>query len=393
MSISRSNTKILFSYGSLILGLFLFSTFALGQQYFPPNEGEWQKKLPESVGIDNVKLSEAVLFAQENEYSGSRDLEIAILKGFEHEPYHEILGPTKQRGGPAGIIVKDGYIIAEWGDISRVDMTFSVTKSYLSTMAGLALDTKLIESITDPVNKYIWDGTFEGAHNSKITWEHLLNQSSDWSGALFGLYDWADRPPAEGGIDDWKNRKLNEPGTYFKYNDVRVNVLAYSLLQAWRRPLPQILKEKIMDPIGASSTWRWYGYEHSWVTIDGLKVQSVSGGGHSGGGIFINTTDHARFGLLFLHDGAWNGKQLISRDWVGKVQKPSPANDSYGYMWWLNQGSRKWEGVPESVYYAAGFGGNYIVIDKEHDLVVVTRWLEPSKAGEFMKMVIDSIEK
>ena len=220
-----------------------------------------------------------------------------------------------------------------------------------------------------------------------------MSQSSDWSGALFGLYDWADRPPAEGGIDDWKNRKLKEPGTFFKYNDVRVNVLSYSLLQVWRRPLPQILKEKIMDPIGASATWRWYGYEHSWVTIDGLKVQSVSGGGHSGGGIFINTTDHARFGLLFLREGSWNGKQLISREWVEKVQEPSPANESYGYMWWLNQGSRKWEGVPNSVYYAAGFGGNYIVIDKEHDLVVVTRWLEPSRAGEFMKMVIDSIDK
>jgi hypothetical protein len=74
---------------------------------------------------------------------------------------------------------------------------------------------------------------FDAPHNSKIIWDNL-NQSSDWSGTLFGLHDWADRPPKEGGINDWKNRKLNEPGTVFEYNDVRVNLLAYSLLQVWK---------------------------------------------------------------------------------------------------------------------------------------------------------------
>jgi hypothetical protein len=62
-------------------------------------------------------------------------------------------------------------------------------------------------------------------------------------------------------------------------------------------------------------------------------------------------------------------------------------------MWWLNKGERKWEGVSDSVFYAAGFGGNYIIVDKEHDLLIVTRWLEPSKLGEFAKMVLDSLEK
>ena len=147
-----------------------------------------------------------------------------------------------------------------------------------------------------------------------------------------------------------------------------------------------------MDPIGASTTWRWYGYETSWVNVDGVKMQSVSGGGHSGGGLFISARDHARFGLLFLRGGKWNGKQLISENWVNSVQNPSEANDSYGYMWWLNHGPRKYDGVSESVYYAAGFGGNYIVIDKEHNLVIVTRWLEPSKMGEMVKMVMEAMK-
>ena len=181
------------------------------------------------------------------------------------------------------MIIKDGYVIAEWGDTKRVDMSFSVTKSYLSTMAGLALDEGLIENIQDPVKNYVWDGSFDGRHNGKINWDHLLTQSSDWSGQLWGLYDWNDRPPRTGDIDDWRFRKLVEPGTVMEYNDVRVNLLSYSLLQVWRKPLPQVLKEKIMDPIGASPTWRWFGYKNSWTNVDGLKMQSVSGGGHSGG--------------------------------------------------------------------------------------------------------------
>lgn len=371
--------------------LYLIISTTVYSQYYPEKGQSWKTKSPSEVGMNESRLAEAVEFAEKNEYSGSRDLRMAILNGFQREPYHEILGPTKKRGGPAGMIVKDGYLVASWGDIERVDMTFSVTKSYLSTVAGLASDEGIID-VNDQVEKYVWDGTFEGEHNSRITWDHLLTQSSDWSGELFGLYDWADRPPREGGIDDWKARKLNEPGTYFKYNDVRVNVLAYSLLQVWRKPLPQVLKEKVMDPIGASTTWRWFGYDHAWVNVDGTKVQSVTGGGHSGGGVFISAEDHARFGYLFLRDGVWNGEQIISKEWVEAVQKPSAANESYGYMWWLNRGGRAIEGVSSSIYWAAGFGGNYIIIDKENDLLIVTRWLEPSKLGEMVKKVSAALD-
>ena len=377
---------------SSFLLLFLWSTFLLGQRYFPPSHGAWEEKEPKEFKINSKKLESAIDFAMDNEYSGSRDLRIAILKGFAHEPYHKILGPTKKRGGPAGLILKNGYQIASWGDIKRVDMTFSVTKSYLSTVAGLAVDQNLI-STKEKVSTTVWETTFDGSHNQQITWEHLLNQSSDWSGTLWGGHDWADRPPKEGSIDDWKNRDFYTPGTRFEYNDVRVNLLAYSLLQVWRKPLPQVLKEHIMDPIGASTTWRWFGYDNSWTDLDGHHVQSVSGGGHSGGGIFINTLDHARFGLLFLNKGAWNGKQLISQDWIEKATASSPAQVNYGYMWWLNKKgtSRFWEGVPENVFYAAGFGGNFIVIVPDEELVIVTRWLEPSQIRSFVKGVLDAL--
>ena len=372
----------------LLFKLFLISFFTLSisaQEIYFPASGTWQEK---DAAAYNLDFTDAVEFAEANEYSESKDLRQAILKGFQHEPYHEILGPTKRRGGPAGIILKNGYLVAKWGDTKRVDMTFSVTKSFLSTTALLALDENLIADVEDPVINYVWDDTFEGEHNSKITWKHLLQQNSDWSGELWDSFDWADRPPKEGGIDDWRNRELNKPGTHFKYNDVRVNVLAYSLLNVFRKPLPSVLKQEIMDLINASSTWRWFGYENSWTTIDGFKMQSVSGGGHSGGGMFINTEDMARFGLLFMNNGNWDGKQLISEKLIEEAVQPSIPNENYGYMWWLNTDEpRQWKNIDKDIFYAAGFGGNFIIVDRKEKLVIVTRWLEPSKIEEFVQKI------
>ena len=146
-----------------------------------------------------------------------------------------------------------------------------------------------------------------------------------------------------------------------------------------------VLKEHLMDKIGASTTWRWHGYEHAWTEVDGIRMKSVTGGGHSGAGLFISTEDMARFGLLFLADGKWKSERLLSENWIKKATTSSKPNPNYGYLWWLNKkGNRHWEGVSEDIFYAAGFGGNFIIIDKANNLVVVTRWLEPSKIGEFM---------
>ena len=282
--------------------ILLLISFSIKAQkpYFPGKI--WEEKSPKSLGLDQKKINQAIQFAINNENSVDKDLRISILKSFGHEPGYRIKGPTKKRGEANGLIIKDGYIIGKWGDTKRVDMTFSVTKSYLSTMAGIAFDKKIF-SLEDKLSNYIWDGKFDDPHNNQITWHHLLNQSSQWSGQLFGTYDWADRPQRGLSLEEIKKQNLLPPGQAYKYNDVRVNLLSFSLLNVFRKPLPFVLKENIMDPIGASSTWRWYGYDNSMIVVDGVKVQSVSGGGHFGGGIFINSEDHARFGLLFLRDG------------------------------------------------------------------------------------------
>jgi hypothetical protein len=369
----------------------LLSSPILGQRnyYFPGKI--WETKNAIDLNFKSALLDTAINFAIKNENSVETDLRMSLLKSYANEPNYSILGPVKSRGKASGMIIKNGYIIGQWGDINRVDMSFSATKSFLSSVAGLAIDRQMITSTDDLVNKYVWDGSYDGPHNAQVTWKHLLEQTSDWSGCQFGICDWADRPPKLGSIDDWKQRKLLQPGTTFEYNDVRVNLLSYSLLQVWRKTLPQVLKENIMDPIGASSTWRWYGYDNAFVNVDGLMMQSVSGGGHHGGGLFINTVDMAKYGYLFLRNGMWKDKQILSKAWIEEATKPSAINKTYGYLWW-NNSENEWLGVPKSIYFAAGYGGNYIIVDKEHDLVVVLRWIDSDRVGMFMEKLLLSFQ-
>jgi CubicO group peptidase (beta-lactamase class C family) len=189
-------------------------------------------------------------------------------------------------------------------------------------------------------------------------------------------------------------RKRAEPGTTYKYNDARVNLLAWAALNVWRRPLPQVLKEYVMDPIGASNTWRWHGYTNSWVDLDGLKVQSVSGGGHFGGGMFISARDQARFGYFTLRRGKWNGKQLLSDDWFTMATTPTKPEPGYGFMnYFLNTGKKALPSAPESSYAHRGAGPNIVYVDKENDLVVVIRWISDDKTDAFIGRVLAAIGK
>ncbi|MEJ7625088.1 MAG: serine hydrolase [Pyrinomonadaceae bacterium] len=292
-------------------------------------------------------------------------------------------------------------------------MSHSVTKSFLSTVVGLALDRKLIRSLQDKVVAYNTPvvGYREGQrydvaerfgssslidltatdHNQKITWEHLLRQTSDWEGTLWGKPDWADRPDRDSG--KWLNRLRGEPGAVYEYNDVRVNALALAALGVWRKPLPQVLKEGIMDEIGASNTWRWYGYENSFVVLDGQVVQSVSGGGHWGGGMFINAYDMARFGLLTERNGKWGNRQLLSAEFIRQAKTPTTVQPTYGFMnWFLNTDKKYYSNAPATAFVHIGNGTNMIYVDPDNDLVVVARWIEGNKINEFIGKVLASLK-
>src|SRR5262245_62274310 len=366
---------------------------SLGAHYFP-DRFEWQRRSPQETGLDAAKLKEAIGYAVANETSNPRDQALTQRKSFGQEPHSELIGPTKVRSARTGLGCYRGYVVAEWGDTRSVDMTHSVTKTFLTTVVGLAWQEGLIRDVSDRVRDYMPPdvGLFDAPHNQRITWDHLLRQTSDWQGTLWGKPDWADRP--EGKPGEWANRKLYEPGTRYKYNDVRVNVLALAALHVIRRPLPDVLREEVMDPIGASSTWRWHGYENAWIELDGRKVQSVSGGGHWGGGMFIDAWDMARFGYLVLRNGRWKDRQIISEKWLQMGRTPGTANDEYGYAnWFLNTGRKSLPAAPESSFTFRGAGQNIVYVDGQNDLVVVVRWINSGPAlNEFIGKVLASIK-
>jgi CubicO group peptidase (beta-lactamase class C family) len=361
--------------------------------YFP-GRFDWQHKNAADVGMDAAALDRAVKMAVERENSPTRNMLAFLVSGFGREPFDTPIGPVKDAGGAAGLISRHGFIVAEWGDPERVDMTHSVTKTFLTTVVGLAWQRGLIRDVDDYARAYMPPGVdlFEAPHNQKIKWDDLLRQTSDWQGTLWGKPDWADRPEGETPAD-WPHRELHEPGTHYKYNDVRVNVLALAALNVWRRPLPQVLREEIMEPIGASSTWRWNGYENSWVDIDGERMQSVSGGGHWGGGMFINAYDMARFGYLFLRRGRWNDRQIVADKWIDMARTPGRANDMYGFAnWMLNTGQKRLASAPASAVCFEGNGANIIYIDWEHDIVAVIRWIRGNALNEVIGQILTSVK-
>lgn len=384
---------------------------AVPEIYFPGPDAEWKHKSPAEAGFNTEKLKAAIEFCVSQEIKNPRSMEQSHYQSFGKEPFGDAIGPFKDRGDVTGIVVHKGYIIAEWGEPFRVDMTHSVTKSFLSTVIGVAVDRGMIRSVNDTVWKYVppilpYDPAtskdkgsqfgqqqlltpFETPHNRKLTWDHLLRQVSDWEGTLWGKPEWADRPSQK--PEEWLTRPRNAPGTVYEYNDVRVNALALAGLSVWRKPLPQVLKEYIMDPIQASNTWRWYGYENSYVVIDGQIIQSVSGGGHWGGGMFINARDMARFGYLTLNKGKWKNQQLFSEAWYNMATTPTPAQPTYGFMnWFLNTDKKLLPSAPASAFYHLGNGTNMVYVDRENDLVIVVRWITSSSMNDVISHFLES---
>ena len=216
--------------------------------------------------------------------------------------------------------------------------------------------------------------------------------ASFWRGTLWGKPDWADRP----GKEPWAEfaRETPAPGTEWKYNDVRVNVLALALLHVWRQPLPVVLKERLMDRIGASNTWRWHGYDNAWIELDGQQMQSVTGGGHWGGGMFISALDLGRLGLLALHKGQWQDQQVLSTDWIRQSRTPTSVQPTYGYMnYFLNTDQTLLPSQRASSYYFAGAGSNIIFVDEANDLVVVLRWIDNKALDQVLQAITGALIK
>lgn len=351
-----------------------------------PHASGWPTVAPAEAGMDRDRLSAAVAFAKTSRTDWPRDPREALALRFGGE-YDDVIGPTSPHGDPNGLVVRHGAVVAAWGDPSRVDMTFSVAKSCLALLAGLAVDRGLIGDVGAPVHRWMADDPlrlFASDRNRAVTWHHLLTQTSELEATLWGKPDIADRREGH-------DRTLGAPGTFWEYNDVRVNALAYALLRVLREPLPTVFRRELMDPMGAGDSWRWHAYDNASVTIDGVEMESVSGGGHWGGGIFIDALDLARIGQLMLGQGSWNGEPLLSREWHRALLVPTALNPSYGYLWWLNTGRALRRGIPASAYAARGAGPNEVWVLPDHDLVVVLRWMNERHVDGFLARILDTI--
>lgn len=336
--------------------------------YFPP-AGQWQTKPASAMGLDSAKLQQAVDYALA--HGSNWDFDKDQVRTFGTP-----LGPLpKTRASTNGIILRHGYIVAQFGDTKASDPVYSVAKSFLSTVASLAVARGLIKDVNDPVAKNIRDGGYDSPHNAKITWKNHLQQESEWEGEMWGKN--ADFVGAEQfGAGQRRPRAIQEPGAFYEYNDVRINRFSLSLLRLFGAAPPDVLKNSIMDPIGASNDWRWVPYGNSQVELGGRMLGSVSGGTRWGGGLWINSEDLARFGLLILNHGKWENRQLVSAQWLKDAVTPSEHGPDYGYLWWLNTKRQQWPSGPASSFGALGNGSNIIWIDPDHDIVFVWHWYE-----------------
>jgi CubicO group peptidase (beta-lactamase class C family) len=367
---------------------------------YEPSTDEWLSRPPGELGMDAQVLTDAIEYHRAHETRWSLDFITRsgryIGVADEPEAPDDVLGPVRPRGAPNGVILRGGYLVAEWGDTDRGDMTFSVAKSYLAVLAGLAVARGLIESIDDPVRDYATDDGFTSPQNRDVTWRHLLQQTSEWQGTVWDKPDSIDHHrdvsrSELGAAEKGTPRPWRPPGTLWENNDVRVNRLSLSLLQLFRRALPDVLRGEVMGPIGASTGWQWMPYRNSWTTIGGERVASVPGGSHWGGGLWMSTRDHARFGLLIHRGGRWAGRQLVSASWIDEMRRPCSINREYGLLWWLNTGRRQLPSAPESSYAARGAGSNVVWIDPEHDLVTVIRWIDKPHVPRFVEPVLASL--
>ena len=349
--------------------------------------------------MQNPALEQAVQFAKDHESTWDRDCASSNW-GVHHgdpAPYNKLYGPVHSRGPNSGTILLRGKTLTSWGEPKRADLTFSVAKTYLALLAGVAFDRGLIKDLNEPIGRQLKGIGFDQGNNALVTWEQMLQQTSEWEGTLFGLPDQVDRyravtfAKAPDGVKG-DARPLQPAGTYWEYNDVRINQLSLALLHVFQRPLPEVFREAITRPVGATENWNWVGYDDAWVDVAGKRVQSVPGGSHWGGGMSISSEDQALIGQMMLDQGMANGKRVLSAEWIKRMQVPCALAPFYGYLVWLNDQQKVFPSVPASSYFAVGAGSSFTWIEPEMGMVVIIRWLNSAHADAVFGKIYQAVQ-
>ncbi|MGH1575713.1 serine hydrolase domain-containing protein [Planktotalea sp.] len=265
------------------------------------------------------------------------------------------------------VVLKDGAIVHEsyYQGTGENDLriSWSVAKSYLSSLFGVLLHEGVIASIDDPVTKYapsLKGGAYDGAS--------ILNVLNMASGVTFDE-DYLDknsdinkmgRVLALGGSMDGFAADLSEtfakPGTDWQYVSIDTHVISMVIRGATGKSIAELLSEKIIQPMGLEAS--------PYYLTDGNGVAFVLGG------LNIRTRDYARMGQMFLQNGKYNDTQIIPADWVAASTVPSaPTSEGeygYGYQWWMPRDGRTGEFLARGVY------GQYIYINRPLGVVIAT---------------------
>lgn len=251
-----------------------------------------------------------------------------------------------------------------WGDhdVNEVGNSFSMGKSIVSLLIGVALDEGKIKSIDEPVANYLPEFNDE---KKDITIRHILTMSSGLSWSESYVSPFCDVAELYYDTDD-RDLSLNrrtieeEAGKRFKYKSGDTQVLMYILAAATGENVSDYASEKLWKKMGAESEAFW----------------SLAGDEESAEKAFCcfysTSRDFLRLGKLVNQRGNWNGEQLVSADYVKEFASPAPIlkgngepNDLYGFQYWI------YKGMSFEVTYFRGMSGQYIISIPEKDLVIV----------------------
>jgi CubicO group peptidase (beta-lactamase class C family) len=267
----------------------------------------------------------------------------------------------------AFLVVHDDRLVHEryFDDATRASLqtSFSVAKSFVSTLVGIAIDAGLVGSVDDPVTEYLPELASRDPKFRQITLRHLLTMSS---GIRYreGGFPWpfGDDTYTYYGVD-LREIALNRaridgpPGHGWQYNDYNTLLLGLVLERVTETSVSDFMARRLWRPLGAEADATW--------SLDSER----SGFEKLESGINARPVDYARFGLLFLHNGEWNGRRIVSAKWVRAATGADPATDpasyhGYRYFWWLDV-------ERPGRFYALGKYGQYVYVAPDTDTVVV----------------------
>ncbi len=322
--------------------------------YWPTKS--WKETSPEKQGMNSQKLADMFKIIKDEDYNIDN---ISIIRnGFLVADYYKY--PFKKG---------DKHII------------HSVTKSVLSALVGIAIDKGYIKSVKERVINFFPEkiSSRKGEELKNMTLEHLLMMSSGLKTEDNWRYKWKGLTKMRT-QEDWVHYLLNlpvkeEPGKEFDYSN-GVSYLISALLFKATKIKPQDFAQRyLFDPLGISKSH--------------IKWQLDPRGVHIGwGGMHMRPRDMAKFGLLFLNKGVWEGKQVLSKSWIEastQTRLKSDLYENYGYQWWNGPAMykleklwrRKWNfnlvkrDPIENYYMAVGFMGQFIYVVPDRNMVVI----------------------